>query len=331
MFEKLPRTLWMCSLVIIGGYVAASVVPARAQSDLDALMSRALERRDEGWKALQQFVLDERERLELRGPTGTPVWGDEREYTWYIRDGFFVRSPVRFGGAAISEDDRRKFENEFLERERQREKRERAVEAGANGAKAPASDPQPAAPGNAHVDTFITQISQPGFVSSAYFLRFKFEQGRYALVGREQLEGRNVLKIEYYPTRLLEHERDLDREREAERSRKRVDASDTVLKLLNKGSRVTLWVEPVAQQIIRYTFENVALDFFPGRWLAYATGATASMSMGQPFDGVWLPRQMELRVGFMLATGQFDYRYAIEYHDYRKAEVTSTIRVPDRK
>jgi hypothetical protein len=33
----------------------------------------------------------------------------------------------------------------------------------------------------------------------------------------------------------------------------------------------------------------------------------------------------------MLATGQFDYHYAIEYHDYRKAEVTSTIRVPDRK
>jgi hypothetical protein len=325
--------MWLCSIVLVGAYVASSVVPARAQSDLDALMSRALARRDEGWLALQQFILDERERLELRGPTGTPVWGDEREYTWFIRDGFFVRSPVRFGGAVVSESDRRKFEAEFLEREQQREKRERAAEAG-NGTTADAPPaPDSGQAGNARVDTFLTQISQPGFISSAYFLRFKFEQGRYALVAREQLDGRNVLKVEYYPTRMLENMRDRvrERERESERSRRQVDASDTVLKLLNKGSRVTLWVEPVSQQIVRYTFENVALDFFPGRWLAYATGATASMSMGQPFDGVWLPRQMELRVGFMLATGQFDYHYAIEYHDYRKAEVTSTIRVPDRK
>ena len=290
-------------------------------------MSRALERRDEGWIALNQFVLDERERLDLRGPSGAPVWGDEREYTWFIRDGFFVRSPVRFGGVEIGENDRRKFEEQFLERERQREKRERAAEAGTTRSN------EAAAAENGSVDTFVTQISQPGFISSAYFLRFKFERGRYALVGREQLDGRQVLKIEYYPTRMLEDERDRDRERErdSERSRRRVDASDTVLKLLNKGSRVTLWVEPVSRQIVRYTFENVALDFFPGRWLAYATGATASMSMGQPFPGVWLPRQMELRVGFMLATGQFDYHYTIEYHDYRKAEVTSTIRVPERQ
>lgn len=324
LYTKLSSVFRWCGVALVG-FVAASSAPARAQTDLDALMSRALERRDEGWIALKQFVLDERERLELRGPSGTSVWGDQRDYTWFIRDGFFVRSPVRFGGVAIGEEDRRKFEAEFLERERQREKREREAEVGngtSNGTSAAAAE-------NGQVDTFVNQISQPGFVSSAYFLRFKFEQGRYALVGREQLDGRNVLKIEYYPTRMLEDARDPNRERES--SRRRRDASSTVLKLLNKGSRVTLWVEPESQQIVRYTFENVDLDFFPGRWLAYVTGATATISMGQPFPGVWLPRQMELRIGFMLATGQFDYHYAIEYHDYRKAEVTSIIRVPDRE
>jgi hypothetical protein len=312
---------------LVGGCIATGTPAVRAQSDLDTLMARALERRDEAWIALKQFVLDERERLELRGPTGTTVWGDEREYTWFIRDGFFVRSPVRFGGVAIGEADRRKFEAEFLEREKEREKRERAEEAGSGQS----GDQPAAAAANGQIDTFVTQISQPGFISSAYFLRFKFEPGRYALVGREQVEGRTALKVEYYPTRMLEGARDRERDRAGDRGRRRIDAGDTVLKLLNKGSRVTLWVEPTSQQIVRYTFENVDLDFFPGRWLAYATGATAAIAMGQPFPDVWLPKQMELRVGFMLATGKFDYHYAIEYHDYRKAEVSSTIRVPERK
>ena len=30
--------------------------------------------------------------------TASPIWGERREYTWYIRDGFFVRSPIKFNG-----------------------------------------------------------------------------------------------------------------------------------------------------------------------------------------------------------------------------------------
>ena len=44
---------------------------------------------------------------------------------------------------------------------------------------------------------------EPQFVSAAYFLKFKFEQGRYAFAGPETYEGRRVLKIEYYPARLF--------------------------------------------------------------------------------------------------------------------------------
>src|SRR5207237_8303279 len=53
-----------------------------------------------------------------------------------------------------------------------------------------------------NVDALIRQTRQPGFISSAYFLRFKFEGGTYALVGHEPVEGRDALRIEYYPTRL---------------------------------------------------------------------------------------------------------------------------------
>ena len=54
----------------------------------------------------------------------------------------------------------------------------------------------------------LRQSRQPGFIESAYFLRFKFEQGKYALVGRETFDGKDVLRIEYYPARLFSHEND---------------------------------------------------------------------------------------------------------------------------
>ena len=40
----------------------AALAAPSAQSDLDALMARVLERRDENWKKLQQYTLNERER-----------------------------------------------------------------------------------------------------------------------------------------------------------------------------------------------------------------------------------------------------------------------------
>ena len=54
---------------------AASVL----QSDLDEFMRQVLARRDENWKKLQQYVLDERERLDVRGPTDAPILGQRRE------------------------------------------------------------------------------------------------------------------------------------------------------------------------------------------------------------------------------------------------------------
>src|SRR6185436_20895269 len=63
--------------------------------------------------------------------------------------------------------------------------------------------PDPGDTPPADIDGILKQTRQPGFISSAYFLRFRFEEGNYALVGRETLDGRDVLRIEYYPAKLF--------------------------------------------------------------------------------------------------------------------------------
>src|ERR1051325_3648232 len=88
---------------------------ALAQTDLDALMRDVLARRDDNWKKLQQYILDEHEEFELRGPTRLPMWGEKRDYTWFIKGGFFRRSPLRANGATVGESERRKYEADYLE------------------------------------------------------------------------------------------------------------------------------------------------------------------------------------------------------------------------
>ena len=319
-----------------------------AQSDLDTFMRQVMERRDDNWKKLQQYILDEREVFDFRGPGSFPLWGERKEFTWFIKDGFFVRSPLKVNGATVGEDDRRKYEDNYLRRQKARDRRarERAAEASsgqapsnsapstdadADSSDADVSDDQSPAP--ADLESFIKQTRQPEFVSSAYFLRFKFDEGRYALVGREKLDGRDVLKVEYYPQKLFrddeaERRRQRQRERQGQDTPDRRRVDETVNTLMNKGSRVTLWIEPAAQQIIRYTFDNIDLDFFPGQWLVNVTGIHATMTMGQPFPEIWLPHDMNFLVTFMVAVGEVEARYSLDYHDYRQADVTTAIRVP---
>jgi hypothetical protein len=297
--------------------VLLAAVGASAQTDLDAFMRQVLAHRDENWKKLQQYVLDERERIDVRGPGHTPIWGERREYTWYIRDGFFVRSPVNFNGVAIAESERRKFEADYLKRQQARERRQ--PREGTSG------QVEATEPSAIELDGLLKQTRQPEFISSAYFLRFKFEEGKYALVGRETLDGRQVLRIEYYPAKLF---RGTDRRRNREGATDRDRAYDEQFRqLMNKVALVTLWVEPDSHQIVKYTFNNLPLDFFPGQWLVHVDSLEATMTMGQPFPDVWLPKGVDFAAAVTLAIGQVDVRYAIEYHDYRRADVTTRITV----
>jgi hypothetical protein len=71
-----------------------------ALTDLDAFMARVLERRNENWKTLHDYILSERETFQILGPGGIPLAGQRREFQWFIRDGYLVRSPVKANGAA---------------------------------------------------------------------------------------------------------------------------------------------------------------------------------------------------------------------------------------
>jgi hypothetical protein len=288
---------------------------AAAENDLDALMRQVVARRDDNWKKLQQYILDERETMDLRGPGRLPLWGERREYTWYIRDGIFVRSPLKFNGVTIGEADRKKSEADYLAQQQRRERRGR-------GDAAAGQDEAPTNVGD--LDGLMKQTREPQFISSAYFLRFKFEEGKYALAGRETLDGRDVLRIEYFPAKLFGG---TDRRRN---NRKETSADDKardaeIQRLMNKVSLVTLWVEPKAHQIVKYTFDNVGFDFLPSQWLVHISDAKATMTVGMPFPDVWLPTSLEINLAMTMAIGQLDMRYALDYYDYRVPEVTSKI------
>ncbi len=307
----------LVSLVTCAGASVLSV-HLSAQTDLDAFMKDVVARRDDNWKKLQQYILDEREEITLNGPGATRLWGEQRDYTWFIRDGFFIKSPVKANGAVVSEEERRKYEDEYLRRTKRRDARERS-----NGPEN-ADNNTPA-----NVDALIRQTRQPQFVSSSYFLRFKFDEGRYALVGREKFDGRDVLRIEYYPTKLYDNDnvrrgrrggaRLTDKERREEEDFRR---------LMNKVALITLWIESSSHQIVKYTFDNVDFDFLPVPWLVKVDTVKASMTMSQPFADVWLPKGIDVNVALTLAIGQFTFAQTVAYHDYREANVKTKFSVP---
>jgi hypothetical protein len=307
---------------LLGVALVAAGRPARldAQTDLDAFMRQVVARRDDNWKKLQQYILDERETFELRGPNRLPVWGQQRDYTYFIRDGFFVRSPVKFNGVTISEEERRKFENDYLVRQQKRERRARGQ----------AAEPTDAPVDVTDVGSLIQQTREPQFISSAYFLRFKFEEGRYALVGRETLDSREVLRVEYYPERMFsgtDRRRRYDGKEPTDKDRAR-DAE--FQRLMNKVALVTLWIEPKAHQILKYSFDNVGFDFLPASWLLHVSDVKATMKVGEMFPDVWLPDSLDVNVALILAFGQLDLRYSLDYHDYRQPDVTTKVGIKDK-
>ena len=64
----------------------------------------------------------------MTGPDGDMLI--PRDYTWYARDGVFVRSPIRVAGVSIGAEDRRAYETVWLESERQRRTRRSSAREG---------------------------------------------------------------------------------------------------------------------------------------------------------------------------------------------------------
>jgi hypothetical protein len=321
-------------VTILAGAPAPHLI---AQTDLDAFMKEVVVRRDDNWRKLQQYILDEREELMLTGPGGSKLWGQQRDFTWFVREGFFVRSPVKVDGAEVGDADRRKAEDQYLRRTQRRDARGRPAgpenappdSSGAGALARPDNNDNndTSAEQLTNVDGLIRQTRQPQFVSSSYFLRFKFDEGRYALAGREKFEGRDVLKVEYYPTKLYDGENRRRRGNDDRNPRQRQQEND-LRQLMNKVALVTLWIEPATHQIVKYTFDNVDFEFLPGAWLVKVDTVKASMTMSQPFPEVWLPRDIDLQVALTIAIGQFNFRQNVSYRDYREANVASKVIIP---
>jgi hypothetical protein len=316
----------------------ASAQPARTpnapRTELDAFMEKVLARREQNRLTLQQYVLDEAERFEILGPGRVPLYRLHRDYTWYVRDGLHVRSPVRLDGVTVGDQERTEYEERWARRERKRladkkEKDEKAAkEAGKAAEPDPADDPQIGPSG-------ATPIPTPRFVSEAYFMEFKFEAGNYYLAGREQLDGHAVLRIEYYPQRMFSDDPKDDPESkepkpkdDSRRAQRERELEQRIERQMNKTALVTLWVDPAEHQIVKYTFDNVWMDFLPGAWLVRVDEIRASMTMGQPFPGVWLPREMSVNAGITLANGSYDATYGRQFADYRLADVTTKVKIP---
>jgi len=301
-----------------------------AKSDLDAFMEKVLARREVNRKMLNQYVLDETEAFDVFGPGQWPLYRTKRDYTWYEREGMHVRSPVRFNGVTVKESERQQYETEWIRREQKRQERKAKNEPQEAGDISFGSE-------GLQVNRGGAVTSEPRFVSEAYFMDFKFEPGNYYLAGREKLEGQDVLRIEYYPTNLFN---DTDDEKtphemkkkpsskDPKKQEKQQQAEDEINRKMNKTALVTLWVDPAEHQIVKYTFDNVWMDFLPAGWLVKIDGIRASMTMGQPFPGVWLPRGMNIHAGVTLAMGSFEASYGRAFTNYRAGEVKTKITVP---
>jgi len=322
----------IAALVLCSAVVRAQAPPT---TDLDRFMVGALQRRDIDRQTLTDYVLDEVEDFEVLGPGRVPFARMRREYTWYVRDGVHVRSPVKFDGVPIPESARRDYEEKWMHSElnRRQHRTEREEKRAAAGKGAAVSVPS---------------INEPRFISEAYFLDFKFEPGNYYLAGKETLDGREVLKIDYLPSKMFDDDDEDNENRAVRESKESKDAKeskerkpksakeqekeqrrdDEIERKMDKTSQVTLWVDPATKQIVKYTFDNVWLDFLPAGWLVKVDDLRASMVMGQPFPGVWLPKTVGIHAGVTIALGSMEVQYRRAFSNYRKADVSSKISVP---
>ena len=121
----LARACALWGAVVLATVNAAAQNPAPASgssarpaatNELDVFMQKVLARREVNRKTLEQYILDETESFEILGPGRWPLYRTKRDYSWYVRDGMHVRSPVRFNGVKIAEDARERYEARWIRR-----------------------------------------------------------------------------------------------------------------------------------------------------------------------------------------------------------------------
>ena len=279
---------------------AAEPRAAGNDNDIDRFMQHVLANRDAApWLRLGDFVLRETWSFELDPPPESRLssFRRVREYEWYVRDGTAVRSPVRVDGIGIDDAARRGYERSWLrDEERRRTGPPTGGDTGGTESRrlVDQGDPEP---------RFVTDFF--------YFLEWTAEPGEYYFVGRETVAGREVVRIEFYPTGTSWKE-----------------AGERINRGIVKTSMVTLWIDPEIQQIVKYAFENAGLDFLRFRWLLRADGLQAVMELA-PVRGVWMPARMTLSGRAATALGEYEATLTQEFLDYRQADTGARLADPE--
>jgi hypothetical protein len=156
--------LFPCIVCLVSISAAGSRTAPPAEgfaNDLDAFMSKVLKKRAIDKDRLRDYVCSETEELEITGEEMAALESFHREYVWFVRNGYLVRSPVRINGVKLSAEEQKSAEDEWIKNQKQGKR-------GYN-------------------------------LDRESFFGFKFEPGRYLYAGEQQFEGRKVLEIEYCP------------------------------------------------------------------------------------------------------------------------------------
>ena len=240
-------------------------------------MEKVLEQREISWDELYDYVFIETMKLDFVGMEIAAIESFEHEYTWFVRDGYLVRSPYRMNGVGVSAEEKAEYESEWLSDMQEGER--------------------------------STRIERDSFFD------FEFEPGNYFFAGREIFEGREVVRIEYYPTHLFSDEDDEENNEDDEFDR-----------AFDKTSLITMLIVPEEHQIVKVTFDNLGLDFLPGSWLVQVEELKASMIMDMPIEGVWLPRLIQASGRISTASGALSLDFSREFSDYKQTEVGAKVK-----
>jgi len=264
---------WLLALLAAG---TAAAAPPQSGTDLDELMREVLERRDANRDALARLEFSETETMRIRDQdTVAPIQSYVKEFVWGMRVGVFLRLPVRVNGVDV----------------------------------VPAEQGAAARAWQMGSGDSERELSTDGFYDWDSFFNFRFEPGNYYLAGREVFEGREVLRIEYYPTHLFS----------------RAGEADGLIGAFDRTTVVSMLVLPDERQIIAWTFENVGLEFLPARWLARVGTVDVSMVLDSGPDDTWLPREIRLATRANVATSILTIEMTRRFDDFVEADTGRAI------
>jgi hypothetical protein len=243
-----------------------SSASAPSQAQLDALMREVLERRDAATRALAGLRFRETEELTVRGQEEVaPLQSSTKVFDWRGRAGTLERDPVSVNGSLI--------EGEPLVWD-------------------------------------LVADDEEGRLSGARFsqwdslFHFPYEPGRYLLAGREQRDGRQVLRVEYYPRRWFARD----------------DDESSLGRDFDRTSLITLWVIAEERRLVALRYHNIGMQFLPLRWLVQVQSLDAEMIIDAAADGTWLPRRLSVNLRASMAPAQITIALTRTFGGYTRAD-----------